>query len=539
MVAKVVAEVPDIKKNIKEWIERIREVVDEVNSMSIEEQRKKLLEIWPDALDKKKERKELEELPGAEEGKVVLRAAPGITGFPHIGHAYAFLLNYLYSLKYKGKFVIRYEDTDPTLAKEEYYDGWDEFFEFLEIKYDEKKIISKDFMEDLYKYGRELIEKGYAYVCLSPKEEINRARREGMELPDRRRSVEENLELFDRMLEGEFDEGEAVVLFKGDMRSENTRMRDPTLFRICKKPHPIVGDKYIVWPTYDFGAAVCDGIQGITHIIRSSEFEFAGELHDTIRKLLGFREIVTITISRMSVLRNLTSKRKIRALIEEGKVMGWDDPRLVTIKGLVRRGIVKETFYELTKQIGISKSHPEIDFDMIAAINRKILDPRVRRLFLVEDPVIGIVEGVEVGEVEIRNHPNNESLGKRKIRYGKEFYLPKEVLEMREFRLLHLFNVRVVEKDGERLFLEVTGEELRKDIRKVQWVPKGSEVWVELWKVGDLLKEDGGFNEESLIIKKCPAEENVLNVKIGEIVQFERVGFARKDSEKVFILGHK
>ncbi len=539
VVSKVIAEVPEMKKRIKELIEKVKEIVEKVNSMSLNEQREKLLEIWPEAFEKKRERKELDPLPNAEEGKVVLRAAPAMTGSPHIGHAYAMLLNYLYSLKYKGKFVIRYEDTDPRKAKIEYYKDWDWFFDFLEIKYHEKKIISRDYMDDLYKYGRKLIELGRAYVFLGSQEEIRRARAEGLELPGRNRSPEENLELFEKMLEGEFREGEAVVLFKGDMNSPNTRLRDPTMFRIVEAEHPIVGDKYIVWPTYDFAVSVCDALQGVTHIIRSAEFEFARELHDEIRRILGFEEITTVEISRLSVKNNLTSKRKIRKLIEEGKVSGWDDPRLVTMKGLVRRGIVKETFYELVKQIGLSKSQPEIEFEMIAAINRKILDPITKRFFAVPDFIEAEVVNIEGGFVNVRNHPTNKDLGERKIEYGKEFYIPKEAVKEKEFRLIHLFNVKVIEKRDNKLVLEKTGEEIRKDIRKFQWVSKGFETWIELWIVGDLLKEDGEFNEESLKIKKIPAERNVENLNVGEIVQFERVGFVRKDGKNRFILSHK
>lgn len=536
VISKVVAERPEIKKEIKKWIEKVKEIVEEVNKMDLNEQKKKLMEIWPEAFEKKIEKKELEDLPEAKMGKVVLRAAPAITGSPHIGHAYAFLLNYLYSLKYKGKFVVRYEDTDPRKAKIEYYEDWDWFFDFLNIKYSEKRIISRDFMEDLYKYGRKLIEIGKAYVCLSSQEEIKKARAFGIELKDRERSVEENLELFDKMLEGSFGEGEAVVLFRGDMKSKNTRLRDPTMFRIVEKEHPLVGGRYTVWPTYDFAVAVCDGLQGITHIIRSSEFELARELHDLIREVLGFKKIITIEISRLSVKNNITSKRKIKKLIEEGKVYGWSDPRLVTIKGLFRRGIVRETFYELTKMIGISKAQPELEFEMISAINRKILDPITKRYFCVPDFVEAEVVNIEGGEVFVRNHPNRD-LGKRIIRYGKEFYIPREAVNQKEFRLIHLFNVRVIEFN-KKVLLEKTGDEIRKDIKKFQWVPKGFERWIELWVVGDLLR-GGDFNEDSLKVLRCPAEKNVDEIRINEIIQFERVGFSRKDSEKVFILSHK
>lgn len=537
VVAKVINEIPKIRKKIKEIIPLIEKIVEEINNIPLEKQIEILKEIAPELLERKKEeKKELKPLPKAEFGKVVMRMAPAITGYPHIGHTYAFLLNYLYSEKYKGKFVVRYEDTDPKLAKEEYYDAWDEFIEIFDLKYSEKKIISKDYMEILYDYGKKMIEKGYAYVCLKPKEEISKARKEGIELEDRNRSIEDNLELFEKMLNNEFKEGEAVVLLKGDMKSENTRMRDPALFRIVDHPHPLTGEKYIVWPTYDFSNAVCDALQGVTHIIRSSEFELARELHDFIRKILGFKEIVTIEVSRINIKNNLVSKRKIRKLIEEGKVMGWDDPRLVTVKGLLRRGIVKETFFEFVKEIGLTKAHPEITFDKIAAINRKILDKKAKRIFAVIDPVILEVENVEGGEAKVPWHPDVD-MGYRTIEYGNEFYVPREALNLKEFRLLHLFNVKVKEIKDNKIIGIKTGEEIIKDMRKLQWVPLNSKK-IEIWIIDDLLK-NGEFNENSLIKKQIPIENNIDLIKEGEIVQLERIGFARKESKNILILSHK
>ncbi len=537
VLSKLIFQHPELKGKIKEIIPIVEKIVKEVNEMGLEKQLEEIKKLGIEIEKKKEEKKELEELPNAEVGKVVTRYPPAMTGYPHFGHVYNCLINYFYSQKYKGKFVVRYEDTDPKLAKEEYYKEFDFFLEFLNVKYEKKTIISRDYMKDLYKYGKKLIEIGKAYVCLKPKEEIKRARELGIELEDRNRAPEDNLELFDKMLEGYFEEGKAVVLFKGDVRSQNTRLRDPAMFRIVKHPHPIVGDKYVVWPTYDFSNAVCDALDGVTHIIRSAEFAFAAELHNLIRKYLGFEEITTIETSRVGIKNNITSKRKIRKLIQEGKVMGWDDPRLVTLRGLIRRGIQKETLYEIVKELGLTTAQPVVDFSKIAAINRKILDKRTKRMFCVPEWIILEVQNIGPGAARVRNHPNVD-LGYREIEFEREFYVPKEAESLKEFRLMHLFNVKIIRKENGRLIGEKTGEEIRKDLKKFQWVPKGFESWIELWMIGDLLK-NGEFNENSLIRVNCPAERNIKDIKIGEIVQFERVGFCRKDSEKVFILGHR
>jgi glutamyl-tRNA synthetase len=328
--------------------------------------------------------------------------------------------------------------------------------------------------------------------------------------------------LWKQMLEGT----PHILRLKGDMKSPDSQMRDPILFRVVKSPHPIQEDTYVVWPTYDFACAIEDAVLGITHVLRSNEFHTTLQNH--IRALLGLRDPIIIQYSRFNVKGSPASKRKLRPLIKENLVKGWDDIRLTTLLALERRGIVPETIHALAVEMGLSTSEPIIDWSIIEALNRKIIDPTAHRYFFVPDPVKLTVENAPEMTVRLRLHPDHD-YGFRTIKTTKTFYIPRDEVTD-HFRLKDLYNVAIIDINdrGDDYRGEYTGKKMKREIEKIQWVAeKNVPVTVE---IPHELFVDGEFNPQSLEIVEGVAEEAVGDLSIGDIIQFERFGFCRIDA---------
>ena len=518
VIGKVMAEV---KGEAKEIIPIVKEIVEEINSLSPEEQKAEMERLGiKEEEGKKKEKRVLPPLPHAKKGEVVTRFPPEPNGYLHIGHAKAAFVDYEYARMYDGIFILRFDDTNPANERKEFYDAQKEDLKWLGIEWD-KEYRTSDNLPKHYELAKKLLEEGNAYICTCSEEEIRRNRREMRECIHRNES---ELEWNDFI---KMKEGEAVMRLKGDMKSKNTAMRDPVLFRIIEHPHPIHGKRFRVWPTYDFYGAVEDSLSGVTHPFRSKEYELRDEVYFYLLDLLCLRKPHLMEFSRLEIKGMPVSKRKIKPLIDEGKVMGWDDPRLPTLCGLRRRGIVPEAIKEFVLSQGISKAEAVVAFENLEAINRKILDGRAKRYFFVPQPVRVIVRGLEEKEVELKYHPSVD-MGKRKVKVGNVIYIPKgdaEKLQVGEiFRLKDLCNV-MVEKIGNEIMGEFAGDELIDGIDKVQWV---GEEHVEMEVLIPRLPfKNGEFDEKSLEIVRGYAEKNVEEIKHGEIVQFERFGFVR------------
>jgi len=544
VISKMIGERPDLRAEIERVRRAAEEAVRRVNEMSLDEQRQLLERVAPELLGVRRvEEKRLPPLPNAEVGRVVTRLPPEPSGYMHIGHAMSGLLNYFYAKMYDGRLWLRFEDTDPRKVKLEYYESFRRGYRWLGIEWDYEKNNSDD-MELFYSYAEQLIRMGAAYVCTCPVDRIRRLRAAGEGCEHRQRGVDENLQLWGEMLAGAFREGEAILRLVGDMRSKNTTMRDPALFRILDHPHPLTGKRYRVWPLYDFAAAVEDHLCGVTHVLRTSEFALRDELQNYIRGLLGMSNPTYIEYSRFEFKGTPVSKRKLRAVIESGLASGWDDPRFPTIEGIRRRGIVPEAIREFTiTQTGFSYAKREYDWSLLFAVNRRIVDPRARRLFFAPDPVKLIVEGAPEISVEIPYHPSNREMGFRRMKAGGEFYIAGADAEKMEigsiYRLKHLMNFRVVEKRGGGVIAEFAGIEPVRDVQIIQWVPVDEAVEVRVI-VPDVLYLDDEVNPESLKIIEGVGEGAVEAVVVDEIVQFERFGFCRRDSaeELVFIKAH-
>jgi glutamyl-tRNA synthetase len=536
VVGRVLAEFPELRHSAENVAKAVRSAVVRVNLLSLSEQETLLRVKYPDVEKpvEKEGRVGLPPLPNAVNGKTAFRIPPEPSGFMHIGHAMAFTINSIYAETYDGELWLRFEDTNPKKVALRYYESFRQGIKWLGIRWDHEKNVSDD-MELIYGYGRKLIQEGKAYYCSCDQEKVKRLRFEGKACIHRGAPIEKSLAEWERMLAKKVGEGESVIRFKGDMQNLNYSLRDSNLFRVIKKAHPITGERYALWPTYDLANTIEDEVCGITHVLRSSEFRT--ELQRQIREALGFRALDVIQFSRYNFKGTPVHKRLLRPLVEEKLVSGWDDPRMPTVEGLKRRGLIPEAIREFTLQVGYTKSEHEYDWSMLLSVNRKLLDPRSKRIFFVPDPVELSIEGAPKRKVVIPFHPEME-LGEREIATLGRFLVPKsDLMTMKKgttFRLMELYDVELTTAGAEPK-AKYAGEELVREMKKLQWVTSEG-VEVKVLEPGPLFNDEGAFNKDSLGEVKGVAEVAFASLKPGEIVQFPRFGFCRVDSARTCIL---
>jgi glutamyl-tRNA synthetase len=524
-----------------EIIPVITKVVTQVNSLSAHEQLKELTSLAPELLQREKKERDfsLPPLPFAEKGKVITRFPPEPNGYLHIGHAKAAIIDYDYARMYDGKFILRFDDTNPENAQLDFYDAQKEDLQWLGVEWD-KEYHTSDHLETHYTLAEQLIKQGDAYLCKCTSEAIKEGRFKAKTCSCRERTGEEVLNLWKDMLAN--PEVNGILRLRGEMESDNTAMRDPTLFRIIMAEHPLTGDKYHVWPTYDFAGAVEDSISGVTHPFRTKEYELRDPVYFRILSLLDLRLPHLMEFSRLSIEGMPVSKRKIKPLIEQGLVTGFDDVRLPTIRGLKRRGIVPEAIKQFVLQQGISKVESIIDFSLVESVNRKFLDPRVKRYYFVPDPIQLSVNGAPKKIVKLSLHPNGK-MGERTIQTGSTFFIPKEDAQKLKtgdiFRLKGLYNVKIT-KIGDTLTGIYAGENLIQETVKIQWTTD-DHMPLRIIVPGLIFKGET-YNPDSCSELKGYVEKAVSTIPIGEIVQFERIGFVKLEKQKtdlVGILAHK
>jgi len=520
VLGKVMAEYPNL--DARETLKIIQQIIKDVNVLSLEDQRKELAEKAPELLEKKiGEKKTLPDLPNACMGAVITRFPPEPNGYLHIGHAKAALVDYEYAKKYKGLFILRFDDTNPLNESLEFYETQKEDLKWLGIEWNQEYRTS-DHLARHYELAEKLIKNNHAYVCTCSEETIKENRKKGLNCPCRKKSTFTDWKKFFTMVQGE-----AIVRLKADMSSVNTAMRDPTLFRIIDHPHPIHGTKYRVWPTYDFYGAIEDSISGITHPFRTKEYELRDEVYFFLLDCLGLRKPHLMEFARLSIEGMPVSKRKIKPLIDQKLVMGWDDPRLPTLKGLKRRGILPEAIREFVLSQGISKAESSVTFDQVEAHNRKILDPVTQRFFFVPNPVQLEVSKAPKQTISIKNHPSS-NLGIRKIKTSSTFFIPQtdadDIKAGEIFRLKDLFNV-ILTKKNNILFGEFTGGEVMPNTKKIQWVTR-NHIPLSILKPSALYINEI-FQPQSLEKIRGYAEKAISSVCTQAIVQCERFGFIK------------
>ncbi|MDQ6723866.1 MAG: glutamate--tRNA ligase [Thermoproteota archaeon] len=573
VVSKIFSYSKDTKNNIKDLIPEIKKIISELSLLSFDEKKIQYDQILDTSnhylndvesgygitqrpgLEKKSSAPQSFELPqliGASYGNVITRFPPEPNGYPHVGHAKAAIIDEEYARKYGGKLILRFDDTNPSKEKLEYYKAISDGLEWLKIEPTIVKNTSDD-MRILYDYGRKLIQKNCAYICQCSSELVKINRSNGISCDCRLNEVDINLNKFENMISGKYRQNDCIIRYRGNMESLNTAMRDPTLFRIIEDSHPRLGKKYSLWPTYDFAAPVEDSIDGVTHAFRTKEYELRNELYFAILSDLGLKEPKLIEFSRLEFEGIPVSKRKITPLIEQGLIERWDDPRLPTLMGLKRRGILPEAIRRFVLSLSITLSETKPSMEILESFNRKILDSTSLRLFFVNDPVEVHLDKVDFDFVAIKNHPTLE-MGKRKIQVEKIIYISNDdAIKLKigdTVRLMDLCNIEIMnidisnenenenEKGKKPIIAKNIGNEIFHDVQKIQWVSKSDSMEFKIIKPLPLYKGDI-YNENNLIIDRGLSESFVSTLKIGTGIQFVRYGFCRIDDDSTAVFTHR
>ena len=541
VLGKILGTESSLRTQVKEIMPDIIEIVNSVNQMSQDQIRRQIQDKFPDLLaEKPKKQEEREGLPpldGAEQGKVVTRFPPEPNGYPHIGHAKAAIIDEEYAKMYGGKLILRFDDTNPEAERKEYYAAIKVGLDWLEVKYDRVKNTSDD-IELLYKKCQEMLDGNYVYVCTCKQETISANRREMKPCKCSMGEMEQNKERWDKMFT-KYGQGDAIVRFRGNMSSENTVMRDPVMFRIIETKHPLLDDKYRVWPSYDFAVAIEDSIDGVTHAFRTKEYELRNELYYTILDLLKMRKPKVIEFSRLGFEGMPVSKRVLRPLIEEGKVSGYDDPRLPTLEALKRRGIVPEAIRKFVMSLGFTKADTLAPFETLESFNRKIVDPTSIRLHMVKNPASIRIKNLPSNTITMPNHPTKD-MGKRTIEMGEEFYLESEDVDKLKpgdaIRLMGLGNIKITSQSPPEG--QYVGDELGADIPKAHWVAQKNVQKIKILIPSQPFVGEE-FNTSSLQEINVFTEPYYNELKEGKEIQFVRFGYCRKDSMLQAIYTHK
>ncbi|MDE1865289.1 MAG: glutamate--tRNA ligase [Candidatus Micrarchaeota archaeon] len=471
------------------------------------------------------------ELHGAVKGAFHTRYAPGPSGYATIGHAKAALLASTFANIYEGKLSLYFDDSNPEKEKQEYVDAIRSDLKWLGIKFD-NECFASDNIPEIYDYARSLINSGKAYACSCDVEDMKSKRLGKQECGHRNTEPEESMRVFELMVKGAIGEGEAVIRFKGDMASENTALRDPTILRIKKGKHYRQDNKYSVWPLYDFNTPINDYLNGITDVIRSKEYELRDPLYRMILGALSLPSPRIHSIARLTIKNNLPSKRYQRIYIEEGLLSGYDDPRLVTLSALRRRGVRPEAIREFVLRFGMSKTDSVVDISMLMDENKKLVDQTAKRLFFVANPVALSIANAKSKSVELKLHPT-EKMGSRKYAVDGNFYISGDdagkISPTMLFRLKDLYSLRMKEYDANVMMAAQADQDTK---FRIQWVASKQSIPCEVIVPKPPLLPDGQFDRQSLQVVKGYAEAYASKLKEREVVQFERFGFCILDDKK-------
>lgn len=506
------------------------------------------------------------------DGQVVTRFPPEPNGYLHLGHAKSICLNFGLAQDYHGRCHLRFDDTNPVTEDVEYVESIKADIKWLGFDWNEHLYFASDYFQQLYDWAELLIKEDKAYVCSLKEEELRQYRGDfttpGKDSPYRTRSVEENLDLFRRMKNGEFEEGQHVLRAKIDMKSPNMNMRDPLLYRIRKAHHHRTGDKWCIYPMYDYAHPLSDAIEKITHSICTLEFQDHRPFYDwCIENLPTPGNPKQYEFARMNMTYLVMSKRKLLQLVKEKLVMGWDDPRMPTISGIRRRGYTPESIYTFAKRIGVAKAESLIDYEILESCVRDDLDARAHRAMAVLNPIKVVIENLPDGheeEIHASLHPKNAELGKRTLYFTKEVFIEaSDFMENpdadffrlapgKEVRLRNAYVIKCKEviKDASGRVVELRcdydkatlGGKPTSDGRKVKgvihWVSSTKCIEAEVRLYGRLFKvpdpdnvPDGqdfksNLNPDSLkVIKNAKLEMSLAHAKPELRYQFERVGY--------------
>jgi glutaminyl-tRNA synthetase len=507
---------------------------------------------------------------GKHGGRVHTRFPPEPNGYLHIGHAKSICLNFGLAKEFGGKCNLRFDDTNPSKEETEYVDSIINDVRWLGFDWEDRLFYASDYFEQLYQWAIQLIKQGQAYVCDLTAEQVRETRgtttEPGTESPYRNRSVEENLDLFQRMRAGEFPDGSRTLRSKIDMASPNFNMRDPVMYRILRAEHHRTGNDWLIYPMYDYTHGECDSIEGITHSICTLEFEDHRPLYDWYVESLGIHRPQQIEFDRLNLTNTMLSKRKLLLLVQKGYVSGWDDPRMPTLSGIRRRGYTPEALRAFCGSIGVSKTNGTIEFPLLEHHIREDLNARAARVMAVVDPIKVIIDNYPDGqteELEAANHPDKPEMGMRKVPFSKVLYIERDdfrevpppkyyrLFPGQEVRLRYAYFIKCVsvvkDSNGEVTEVHCTYDPASRggnspDGRKVKstihWVSAEHALTFEARLYESLLLEDAPqsddiatqLNPTSLVVKaNAKIEPSVKGTAPNTHFQFERVGYFNVD----------
>lgn len=528
VLGKIISVDNSLKTQIKELREEIQKAINEAVGMDAEKQKKMLEELAPELLVKeKKEEGGLPELKDAEMGKVVTRFAPSPTGPLTLGQFLrAVTISHVYAEKYKGKFILRIEDTDAKKIKKDFIEWMKDDLVRCGINPDEC-VHQSDRLPIYYEYAEKMIYAGKAYVCTCTGEAFRELKNTLNDCPCRTKNVDKNKSDWKKMKDGDYDDGEAVLRLKTSMQDKNPVMRDPPVFRMNKASHPLKGTEYKVWPLYNFSCACDDHLLGITHVFRGKEHEHNTAVQNIIYDFFGWKKPDVVNFGMIRFPGMVRHSREMRELVESGKASGWDDPQLPTIRALLRRGFRPEALKNFAISCGLSKNDIQSSWENLEAENKKVIDPIAKRFMVVTDPKKISIKGVDnIQDIEEPLHPDNESMGTKMMPVNaEEIYVSGddyEKLHGKVVRLKGLFNVKLDENT------RFESNDIVREMPKIQWVSVPN-VDIIILKSGSSVN---GLGENAM-----------KGLSEGDIIQMERNGFGRIDKKEenkiTVVFGHK
>ena len=501
----------ELKKNIKELQKNVSDVVSNINNVTLEEQKLQFKNLGGEITEKKEEERKLPELKNVK-GKIIMRLAPYPSGPLHIGNSRPYIINDEYVKMYNGKLLLVIDDTigseEKNISKEA-YKLIPEGLEWLDIAFDKKVIYKSDRLEIYYKYAEELIKKNKAYVCECSSEILRGNRQKGLECNCRVKSISTNLRDWEKMFKAK--EGSTSLRIKTDMKHKNPAFRDRVIFRISDRKHPRIGNKFRIWPLLDFSWAIDDHLLDITHILRGKELMMESDMERYIWNVFKWRQIEIIHTGLLQIEGIKLSKSKSKKEVESGAYEGWDDPRTWSMQSLKRRGFQPEAIRRFILSFGVTQSEIKVPVDVLYSENRKLLDKKVNRYFFISNPKKIKIKNAPNLNVEVPLHPD-DNRGHRKFKTEDEFYISDDIKKNTVYRFMHLFNF----KDNKYLSTEL---DKSLNAKLIHWIPAN----------------DNFVNVEIVMVDNSRingiAESSVRNLKVDDIIQFERQFFCRLDNK--------
>ena len=501
----------ELKKNIKELQKNVSDVVSNINNVTLEEQKLQFKNLGGEITEKKEEERKLPELKNVK-GKIIMRLAPYPSGPLHIGNSRPYIINDEYVKMYNGKLLLVIDDTIGSEAKAIVKDAYKlipEGLEWLDIAFDKKVIYKSDRLEIYYKYAEELIKKNKAYVCECSSEILRGNRQKGLECNCRVKSISTNLRDWEKMFKAK--EGSTSLRIKTDMKHKNPAFRDRVIFRISDRKHPRIGNKFRIWPLLDFSWAIDDHLLDITHILRGKELMMESDMERYIWNVFKWRQIEIIHTGLLQIEGIKLSKSKSKKEVESGAYEGWDDPRTWSLQSLKRRGFQPEAIRRFILSFGVTQSEIKVPVDVLYSENRKLLDKKVNRYFFISNPKKIKIKNAPNLNVEVPLHPD-DNRGHRKFKTEDEFYISDDIKKNTVYRFMHLFNF----KDNKYLSTEL---DKSLNAKLIHWIPAN----------------DNFVNVEIVMVDNSRingiAESSVRNLKVDDIIQFERQFFCRLDNK--------